>query len=101
MKQNLVTGKGDLEWKFNINDLYDNVIRGPYCDITKWSHGHGLFPGRAFVLFSSHSHWVFLNTNTLPFQNFFPKLEGQFISNHFNYVQTDESPLSNYIYLRV
>lgn len=55
----------------------------------------GLYPGRAFVVFAEYSHWIFLNTNTIPFYKFFPKLEGQFTFNHFNFIQGDEDPMSN------
>jgi hypothetical protein len=59
----------------------------------------GLYPGRAFVVFSEFSHWVFLNTNTIPFYRFFPKLEGRFTHSHFNFIQGDENPLSKHVSL--
>jgi hypothetical protein len=54
----------------------------------------GLYPGRAFAIFSEYSRWIFMNTNTIPFYKFFPKLEGQFPSLAFNFVQGDENPQS-------
>lgn len=93
-KSNVVTGKSSLQWKFNMEDLASNVKKNQRCDITKMSTIYGLYPGRAFAVFPDHSHWIFLNTNTIPFYKFFPKLEGKFPSNSFNYIQTDESPNS-------
>ena len=94
-KENVSDGRSSLQWKFNMADLAVNVKKNHRCDITKMSTTFGLYPGRAFVNFPDHSHWVFLNTNTIPFYNFFPKLEGQFPSTFFNYVQTDENSESN------
>lgn len=100
IKQNLIEGKSSLQWKFNMEKLAQNV-QNVYCDISSWSTRHGLFPGRAFVLFAEYSQWIFLNTNTIPFYKFFPKLEGMFPSNSFNIVQTPESPLSKYLKLNL
>lgn len=94
MKQNLVEGKGSLQWKFNMELLADNVKKGHRCDLTRWSERFGLFPGRSQVLFSSHSHWVYLNTNTIPIYKFFPRLEGQFGLLDFNYIDTNEDKSS-------
>jgi pimeloyl-ACP methyl ester carboxylesterase len=95
LKANLTDGKSTLQWRFNMEHLQRNVNFNN-CDISSWSPRYGLFPGRAFVLFAEYSKWIFLNTNTIPFYKFFPKLEGKFASNDFNYVQGDENPLSNY-----
>ncbi len=92
MKKNLYESKGGLDWRFNMNDLYRNV-NNARCDISSWSSRFGLYPGRAMVLFAEYSRWIFMNTNTIPFYNFFPKLEGSFPSNSFNFVQTPDSPL--------
>jgi pimeloyl-ACP methyl ester carboxylesterase len=94
IKQNLIEGKSSLQWKFNMEHLALNVKRDSTCDISGWSTRHGLYPGRAFVLFAEYSRWIFLNTNTIPFYTFFPKLEGRFPSNDFNFVQTPDDPLS-------
>jgi hypothetical protein len=98
MKQNIVEGKGSLQWKFNMDCLADNVRKGHRCDITRWGERYGLFPGRSQVLFSSHSHWVFLNTNTIPIYKFFPRLEGQFGLLDFNYIETNENKSSKFYY---
>lgn len=98
MKSNVAEGKGNLQWKFNMEDLVENVQRNERCDITNWSSRFGLYGGRAFVNIAEHSHWVFLNTNTIPFYSFFPKLEARFPSTSFNFIQGDESPESNNYY---
>jgi hypothetical protein len=82
-------------WKFNMDRLAPNVRKDNRCDITRWSERFGLFPGRALVMFAEYSHWIFLNTNTIPFYKFFPKLEGTFPSLSMNFVQGDENKLSN------
>jgi len=97
-KENVVDGRSSLQWKFNMTDLATNVKKTHRSDITKMTSSYGLYPGRVFANFPDHSHWVFLNTNTIPFYTFFPKLEGQFPSSNFNLVQTDESPESNFYY---
>ena len=54
-------------------------------DVALWSESYGLWPGQTFAIFAAHSRWVHLATNTLPFYNVFPRLEGQFpeqISTH-------------------
>lgn len=99
MKQNLVEGKGNLQWKFNMNVLLENVMKNNRCNLSKWSASYGLFPGRVQVLFASHSHWVFLNTNTIPFYTFFPRLEGKFGTMDMNYINTEEESSSKIIYI--
>ena len=81
-----------------MQSLAENVKRNHRCDITRWSERFGLFPGRSQVLFASHSHWVFLNTNTIPFYKFFPRLEGHFGLLDFNYIDTDENKSSKFNY---
>jgi hypothetical protein len=100
-KENVIDGRASLQWKFNMVDLATNVKKNHRCDITKMSTTFGLYPGRTFVNFPDFSDWVFLNTNTIPFYTFFPKLEGQFPSTCFNYVQTDEHTDSIFYYLKI
>jgi pimeloyl-ACP methyl ester carboxylesterase len=95
LKQNLIEGKSSLQWRFNMEQLAIDVNK-QRSDIASWSSRYGLYPGRSFVLFAEFSRWVFLNTNTIPFYNFFPKLEGRFPSNNFNFVQTPDDPLSKF-----
>jgi pimeloyl-ACP methyl ester carboxylesterase len=98
IKQNVAESSSGLSFKFNLEGLHKNVNK-PYPDISSWSTLHGLFPGRAFVNFASESHHILLATNTIPFYKFFPKLEGRFPSSDFNFIQTDDSPLSKYLLL--
>lgn len=96
-KENVVDGRSSLQWKFNMQHLAQNVSKNHRCDLTKMSSSYGLYPGRTFVNFPEYSDWIFLNTNTIPFYSFFPKLEGQFPSTNFNIVQTNENTDSKYI----
>lgn len=98
LKSNVVDNKGGFQWKFNMQDLVRNVKKNHRCDLSKWSSSYGLYPGRAFGLFADHSKWVFLNTNTIPFYTFFPKLEGQFPSNGFSTVQMDENACTHWLH---
>jgi hypothetical protein len=97
LKQNVVAGKGGLVWKFNMEKLAQNVRKDHRCDITKWSERFGLYPGRAMVIFAEHSHWIFLNSNTIPFYKYFPKLEGTYPGLSFNFVQGDDNKLSKLV----
>jgi hypothetical protein len=47
-------------------------------DVAYWSSSYGLWPGQTLALFAAHSRWVHLATNTLQFNNVFPRLEGKF-----------------------
>ena len=80
-----------------MNEITEVFMTGKkhVSDISGWSARYGLYPGRAFVLFAEYSRWIFMNTNTIPFYCFFPKLEGRFPSNNFNFVQAADDPLSN------
>jgi len=40
-------------------------------------------------MFAGYSRWIFLNTNTLPFYNVFPRLNETFPSNEFNFFGLD------------
>ncbi len=90
LKENVVDGRSSVQWKFNMEDLARNVKKNHRCDLSKWSTYYGLYPGRAFVNFPDFSDWIFLNTNTIPFYTFFPKLEGRFPSTCFNIVYAEE-----------
>jgi pimeloyl-ACP methyl ester carboxylesterase len=98
LKQNLTEGKGSAQWKFNMERLAENVKKGGRCDLSKWSTYYGLYPGRAFALFAEYSQWVFLNTNTIPFYRFFPKLENRFPSPSFNFIQTPDNKLNHWLH---
>lgn len=94
LKSNLVEGKGNISFKFNLKDLALNLKKGHRNDISRFDSRFGLYPGRALVLFAEHSHWIFMNSNTIPFYKFFPKLENCFPSPSFNFIQGDDNPLS-------
>ena len=82
-KQNLNT-ESTLSWKFNVQGLYANTLKH-HPDVATWGDSNGLWPGQALAIFAAHSKWVHLSTNTLPFYNVFPRLEGKFpeqISTH-------------------
>jgi len=67
-------------------------------DVSSWSESYGLWPGQAWAWFAGYSRWIFLNTNTLPFYNVFPRLEHQFPSNEFNYFGIDQSPENHWLH---
>ena len=50
------------------------------------------------ALFSAHSQWVHLSTNTLPFYNVFPRLEGQFPGDINIHADSLEGPLSHWMH---
>lgn len=84
------TSDGNVKWTVNMQGLAKSVRKEHNCEISRWRGEHGLYPGRAFVLFAEYSSWIHLNTNTIPFYKFFPKLEGKFPSNHLNILQGEE-----------
>ncbi len=75
-KQNLDTS-GTPFWKNNMESLASNM-RKFNPDVADWSESYGLWPGQTLAIFAAHSRWVHLATNTLPFYNVFPRLQGQF-----------------------
>lgn len=76
-KQNLDTEKGTLAWKNNMEALWKNTQKH-MPEVAIWSQSYGLWPGNALALFAAHSRWIHLSTNTLPFYNTFPRLQGEF-----------------------
>ena len=93
IKANLIESSSGLSFNFNIDAVYKDVNRlNPR--LAMFDSVFGLFPGRAFVQFASHSHHILLNTQTIPIYNFFPKLEGRFGTIDLNIIQTDEDPSS-------
>eukprot|EP00345_Euplotes_harpa_P014775 CAMPEP_0168343520 /NCGR_PEP_ID=MMETSP0213-20121227/16153_1 /TAXON_ID=151035 /ORGANISM="Euplotes harpa, Strain FSP1.4" /LENGTH=386 /DNA_ID=CAMNT_0008350853 /DNA_START=56 /DNA_END=1216 /DNA_ORIENTATION=+ len=89
-KQNLNTTKGYPQWDFNMEALVSNMKK-VRPDVATWSERYGLWPGRAFVLLPAYSRWVHLPTNTLPFYDVFPRLQGTFPSNDFNIFGSDQT----------
>lgn len=90
----------DLEkvmWKNNMEALWKNTKKNQ-PDIAIWSQSYGLWPGNALCLFAAHSRWIHLSTNTLPFYNVFPRLEGKF-PGHINiHGGDDTSPLNHWLH---
>ena len=89
IKANLIETSGGLNFKFNLEAVHKDVNRiNPI--LGSFSTGYGMFPGRAFVQFASHSHHILLNTQTIPIYKFFPKLEGRFATMDLNILQTED-----------
>lgn len=100
IKSNMLESNGSISWKMNMPDLYYNVKR-QFSDLTRWDSRFGLFPGRAFCQFASHSNHIYLSTNTIPFYKFFPHLESKFPSPSFNFITTDEGEDSKLIFNKI
>jgi len=94
-KQNLDTEK--LAWKNNMDALHANVMK-TMPDVAIWSQSYGLWPGNALAIFAANSRWIHLSTNTLPFYNVFPRLEGKF-PGHINIHADDcHSPMNHWLH---
>lgn len=84
-------------WKNNMNALEANT-RKNMSDIAIWSQSYGLWPGNALAIFAANSRWIHLSTNTLPFYNVFPRLEGKF-PGHINIHADDcHSPMNHWLH---
>ena len=90
-RQNVNMSKGYPTWDFNLEAIAKNMKKNT-PDICTWSQRYGLWPGRTWVMLASYSRWYHLSTNTLPFYNVYPRLEGEFPSPNFNIFGDDESP---------
>jgi pimeloyl-ACP methyl ester carboxylesterase len=95
--QNILTDKGALQWKCNMEGLYQNV-RKFVPDLAYWGHSYGLWPGQALAIFAAHSRWVHLSTNTLQFYNVFPRLEGKFPQLINTHGDDFDSPLNHWLH---
>lgn len=96
-KDNVNFSKGAPQWNFNFDGLHKNVKKvNP--DVSAWSESYGLWPGRAWAQIASYSNWIHLSTNTLPFYNVFPRLQGRFPSPEFNIFGNDTSPASHWMH---
>lgn len=67
-------------------------------DVAIWSEHYGLWPGQTLALFAAHSRWVHLSTNTLPFYNVFPRLQGQFPGDINVHADSLEGPLTHWMH---
>mmetsp|Transcript_16804 Transcript_16804/g.11938 ORF Transcript_16804/g.11938 Transcript_16804/m.11938 type:complete len:128 (-) Transcript_16804:381-764(-) len=96
-KQNLTTDKSTLEWKFNCADLTKDMNKH-VPNVSYWGENYGLWPGNALAIFAAESRWVHLATNTLPFYNVFPRLQGQFPGHITTWANGDSSPLNHWLH---
>jgi hypothetical protein len=67
-------------------------------DVACWHQHYGLWPGQALALFAAHSRWVHLSTNTLPFYNVIPKLQGKFPGHINTFADDFTSPLNHWLH---
>lgn len=95
-KQNLDVS-GTPYWKINLKALAKNMTKfNP--DVAIWSESYGLWPGQTFAIFAAYSRWVHLSTNTLPFYNVFPRLEGQFPAQITTHANELEGPMTHWMH---
>ena len=80
-----------------MEDLYKNT-KLTKSDVAIWCESYGLWPGQTLALFAAHSRWVHLSTNTLPFYNVFPRLQGQFPGNINTHANDLEGPMSHWMH---
>lgn len=96
-KQNLDVESNTPQWKNNMDGLAANM-RKFKPDVANWSESYGLWPGQTLALFAAHSRWVHLSTNTLPFYNVFPRLEGQFPAQINTHANELEGPMTHWMH---
>jgi len=73
-------------------------VRKNLSDISHWGDSYGLWPGNALAIFAAHSRWIHLSTNTLPFYNVFPRLEGRFPEKISTHAEDFDSPLNHWLH---
>ena len=96
-KQNLNTESATPSWKVNMSALAKNT-RKNNPDVATWSESYGLWPGQTLAVFAAHSRWVHLSTNTLPFYNVFPRLQGQFPAQITTHAEGLEGPMTHWMH---
>ena len=96
-KQNLNVDGSTPSWKINMAGLAANM-RKFNPDVAGWSESYGLWPGQTLAIFAAHSRWVHLATNTLPFYNVFPRLEGQFPGLINTHAASLEGPMTHWMH---
>lgn len=96
-KQNIDGEKGQPSWHFNMAGLAKNMKK-VQPDVSSWHQHYGLWPGQVFAIFATYSRWIHLSTNTLPFYNVFPRLQGTFGGNEFNVMGNDESTGNHWLH---
>ena len=67
-------------------------------DVADYSQSYGLWPGQTFAIFAANSRWVHLATNTLPFYNVFPRLQGQFPQQITTHAANLEGPMTHWMH---
>lgn len=96
-RQNLDTSGGNIFWKNNMKGLATNMKKfNP--DVADWSESYGLWPGQTLAIFAANSRWVHLATNTLPFYNVFPRLQGQFPQQITTHAGNLEGPMTHWMH---
>jgi hypothetical protein len=95
--QNLEQKGEKLDWNFNMKALSNDMNKfSP--DTAMWHNHYGLWPGEALAIFASHSRWVHLSTNTLPFYNVCPRLQGKFPGHITTFADDFEGPLNHWLH---
>jgi pimeloyl-ACP methyl ester carboxylesterase len=96
-KQNLDVSGAAPSWKNNMSGLARNMSKfNP--DVADYSQSNGLWPGQALAIFAAHSRWVHLSTNTLPFYNVFPRLQGRFPQEITTHAANLEGPMTHWMH---
>ena len=67
-------------------------------DVAHWSESYGLWPGQTLAIFAANSRWIHLSTNTLPFYNVFPMLDGQFPQKINTHADDLHGPMTHWIH---
>jgi hypothetical protein len=67
-------------------------------NIANWSESYGMWPGQTLAIFAANSRWIHLSTNTLPFYNVFPRLQGQFPEKISTHASDLEGPMTHWIH---
>lgn len=67
-------------------------------NVAIWSESYGLWPGQTLAIFAAYSRWIHLSTNTLPFYNVFPRLEGQFPEKITTHAENLEGPMTHWMH---
>jgi pimeloyl-ACP methyl ester carboxylesterase len=96
-KQNVEEKNGLATFKFNVDDLVVDMKKAQ-PDVACWHQHYGLWPGNALAIFAAHSRWVHLATNTLPFYNVIPRLQGKFPGHITTWAESFESPLNHWLH---
>ena len=67
-------------------------------NVAVWDESNGLWPGQTLAIFAAYSRWVHLSTNTLPFYNVFPRLDGQFPAMITTHADALEGPMTHWMH---